>query len=159
MLKAADTCLYSKKFFGQLPSKWLISRKITTVKGVFLGQGTAIITQVNCTTLLYQEKLLLNGQETKVPAQRDYKFVLEEGKLVKKFVEGASDRLFYELKFVDETHARGTHLCARDLYQATYSIFGEDHFAITYEINGPQKCDTITTDFLRVVGEVEETAE
>lgn len=152
MSKAAE------RFFKQMIGNWTINRSIIS-NDITIGtaEGLAKITQLDSSTLLYKEKVVATLYNSiSINATKEYKFVLAEGALTKKFVEPNADRTFYELLFTEEGTASGSHLCEKDHYTALYDVSQYNTFSIRYDILGPEKDSAITTSFCRLSGATEE---
>lgn len=134
-----------KEFFLKLPGKYHIKR---TIDNHGYGEGISYFLQINTNELLYKEELNFHyhGCDNEILAVKEYKYILENNGITKYFTDEKSS-LFYQLDFVDNTKAIGSHLCGRDKYNATYIFLDSDSFSLTYEVLGPKKNFNINTVF------------
>ena len=147
-----------KRFIGTWDFQRTIrSQRKNTVSGVVIG--VASITEMDQTTLYYQEKGVFTtnlGDKTNIHREYIYKYCPREKKIEKFFsINGSLDRLFYLLLFKLNTNqqdikAEAFHLCNQDRYEAEYTFFdGElfENFSLMYRVAGPKKAYTSETMF------------
>ncbi|WP_342269860.1 DUF6314 family protein [Rickettsia endosymbiont of Orchestes rusci] len=142
----------TKKIFSQLPGKYFIKRIIGKYG---IGEGVAYFLKNDTDSLLYKEELEINYHtiDYKIAAVKEYQYIFEDNKITKYFISKENNNLFYQLNFTAHSlllQATGIHVCNQDRYEATYTFLESDSFILNYQILGPEKDYTITTDFRKI---------
>ncbi|HJD59231.1 MAG TPA: DUF6314 family protein [Rickettsia endosymbiont of Omalisus fontisbellaquei] len=137
-----------QEIFLKLSGKYRIKRIIDNHG---YGEGVAYFLPESLNELIYKEELKIhyNDYDHQIPANKEYRYILENNNIVKYFAE-AENNLFYRLDFIDDSRATGSHLCDKDEYNATYIFINHNSFSLNYKIFGPQKDYNINTVFNRM---------
>lgn len=149
----------AKHVFSLLQGSWSLIRTIAghgTMKGTANLQKTEN-TQLFAQNLLYREDGIFELNDgKKLETHKEYLYILQNDKLGVYFVENRRQgRLFHILDFnKNETKnfllAKAIHYCHEDIYNVRYKIYTNNHFQITYMVNGPKKNYISQTVFKRI---------
>jgi len=136
-----------KKIFSTLSGKYSVKRVISNHG---YGEGVAYFLLNNLNELLYKEELKIQYSDYnyQMPTTKEYKYIFADGNIEKHFVV-PENNLFYQLDFIDDIKAVGSHLCGEDQYNATYVFLNPNFFTLNYQILGPQKNYNIQSIFKR----------
>lgn len=133
--------------FSFLKGPWTFSRAVTGYPNQGRIEGTAFFQETQPGTLHYNEegKLTLDTGPV-LDAGQKYTYRLENGQIIVDYSDG---RPFHVLDFSSSKEACGEHLCGQDFYKAAYDFEGPDAFTVKWDVKGPQKDYTITTQYTR----------
>ncbi len=145
------------QLFKHLRGVWKLQRRLGTQGHM---HGMACFQPWGPEVLYYQEKGTATFGNGKVlPAYRTYAYVYEQGIIAVHFWDQAQRQpagLLHTLQFHSAQTtsqalvATGTHWCSDDIYKACYTFVNDNHFQLTYQVQGPQKDYTIQTHFSKV---------
>lgn len=142
----------AQQIFVLMQGVWRINRIIIHKVPLesYEGSGFAEFSLLGDGALLYHEKIKLKNLETQIEVtgyqKYKYNYNPDKDEIVKYFNDG---RLFYALEQNNES-AFGKHLCGQDNYQANYQFKSEENFLLYYEIKGPKKNYTISTEYTKM---------
>lgn len=137
--------------FQYLQGEWLLERR-TNGHGQMQGRASFSALDNAEQSLHYREQ----GQHVTAMGRacsffKEYLYTLDQGSIVVYFCASAiKGGLFYPLCFAEDgSSATGKHLCAQDLYEASYQFVNANEFILHYQITGPRKNLLIQTQFQR----------
>nr|MCH9754136.1 hypothetical protein [Alphaproteobacteria bacterium] len=76
-----------------------------------------------------------------------YKYNKKSQKISKYF---SDDKLFYHLE-ISKNAVSGYHLCLQDEYKSAYHFVDNNKFTIIYDVQGPKKSYSISTEYSRLI--------
>ena len=150
--------------FQGLGGLWTFQRRLisqTPAQSLITVTGEARFLPVAADAWLYEEtgEAVANGGRHRCSQKYHYRRDALSGRIRVFFALGErAGKHFYDLLFDDATrpihHARGQHLCGRDLYEASYAFHLADaelgSWFLTYHVRGPQKHYTSRTYLRRM---------
>ena len=139
--------------FERLPGQWNLTRTISD-GSIAAGQAEFSLRTPGVLHYLETGELTLSsGYTGKV--SREYYYSLEEDHLHVSFADSApGERTFLRLRPAagdcgSPLQAKDTHLCGRDVYEATYTFESAQRTVIAMRVTGPRKNYTIHTILTR----------
>ena len=136
------------QIFNSLEGRWHFHRTISNF-GTVEGEATFKRSATEKNLLHYREDGEWISKNGLNKVHREYLYQYQNEKISAYFAE-QKDRLLHTLEFQKNGLATAKHLCACDLYAATYQFHNPDEFELTYRVEGPKKNYTMTTLFQRL---------
>lgn len=145
-----------KKLFQRLLGTWHIQRLLGQV-GIM--EGVAHFRAWSPEVWHYQERGIADWKaQKKISVYREYAYLCQEDTIAVHFWDPKLQqpaKLLHTLSFGEEVTSRGVrvahgmHQCGEDTYKACYRFFTQDHFELTYQVEGPRKDYKLQTVFRR----------